>query len=320
MSPLPTILLIIAAVSLGATIIAILVAIRSSREAKSAIFPIVREEEAIKAQRARVSIFVWLAISALFFGGWLAAVRFAPSGEAAPVSQVADAPSATAPAVATVTNMPEIEAGVPPATPTPTNDNDLELTANLTELSTGTPISTLTPTATSTPVPPTATPSPSPLPPTATATATNTNTPTATVTPTLTPSATPTLTPTTLADGARVPTTAPRTPAPPDVHMGPIQFGLDVTGDLQIINPGTVFSPEVETVYAVYPFSGMSKGLDFAAVWYYQGVEFAREEMSWPFGDRANSYSFIHPRGPGLYKLELYVNDTVVATKLFEIR
>jgi hypothetical protein len=102
--------------------------------------------------------------------------------------------------------------------------------------------------------------------------------------------------------------------------MGPIEFGLDVTDDLKIINPGTVFSPTVETVYAVYPFSGMSKGLKFAVVWYYQGVELAREEIEWPFGDRASSYSFIHPRGPGLYKLELYVNDTVVATKLFEVR
>ncbi len=320
MSALPTILLIIAAVSMGATVIAILVAIRSSREAKSAIFPIVREEEALKAQRARVSIFVWLAITALFFGGWLAAVRFIPTGNSATVSEVASAPSATALAAAAAPNTPGVGTVAPTATPTLTNSDDLELTTNLTDLTTDTPTPpTFTPmpapSATSTPVPPTATPSPSPPP-----TATNTNTPTATITPTSTPSATPTPTPTTLADGARAPTTAPRTPAPPDVRMGPIEFGLDVTDDLEIINPGTVFSPTVETVYAVYPFSGMSKGLDFAVVWYHQGVELAREEIEWPFGDRANSYSFIHPRGPGLYKLELYVNDTVVATKLFEIR
>ena len=312
MPPLPTILLIIAAVSMGATVIAVLVAIRSSREAKSAIFPIVREEEAIKAQRARVSIFVWLAITALFFGAWLAAVRFAPPGDVATLPEAEGVPSATVLAAVVATNPPEVGALNPPATPTISNADDLEpTTPNPAELSTDPPLpplptSTVAPTATFTPEPPTATPAPP------TATPTSTNTPTATVTPTPTP--------TSLADVARVPTTAPRTPAPPSVRMGPIQFGAEVTDDLEIVNPGTVFSPDVKTVYAVYPFSGMSKGLDFAVVWYHQGVELAREEFKWPFGDKAYSYSFITPRGPGLYKLELYVNDTVVATKLFEIR
>jgi hypothetical protein len=102
--------------------------------------------------------------------------------------------------------------------------------------------------------------------------------------------------------------------------MGPIQFATGVTDDLQAIDPETVFPPDLEAVYAIYPFSGMEKDLDFAVVWYKNGVELVRDETKWPFGDRAISYSFIRPRGVGLYKLELYVNDTVVATKLFEIR
>ena len=102
--------------------------------------------------------------------------------------------------------------------------------------------------------------------------------------------------------------------------MGPIKFGTDITGDHQIVNPKAIFPSETEAIYASYPFSGMSKGLDFAAIWYHNGIELAREETEWQFGDKATSFSFIRPRGPGLYKLELYVNDTVVATKLFEIR
>lgn len=102
--------------------------------------------------------------------------------------------------------------------------------------------------------------------------------------------------------------------------MGPIQFGPDVTDDVQVINPGTVLPADIETVYAVYPFSGMEKGLNFGAVWYRNGVELGREETEWQFGESGNSFSFVIPRGTGLYKLELYVNDTVVATKIFEIR
>ena len=71
MASLPTILLILAALSAGATVIAAIVAFRSQKEASSAIFPIVREEEHSRAQRARISIFVWIAITALFLGGWL---------------------------------------------------------------------------------------------------------------------------------------------------------------------------------------------------------------------------------------------------------
>jgi hypothetical protein len=80
-----------------------------------------------------------------------------------------------------------------------------------------------------------------------------------------------------------------------------------------------MFPDGTATVYASYPFSGMSKGLEFSVVWYKNGVELIRDETEWQFGDKAYSYTFITPRGPGLYKLELYINDTVAATKLFEV-
>ena len=137
MPSLPTILLILAAFSMGATVIAVIVALRSAREADSAIFPIVREEEAIKAQRARLSIFIWLAVTALFLGGWLAALRFAPatdaaltsepepteSGEATPATASADTqpPTATeaAPTAVNVDDTPEATDPTPSSTPNP---------------------------------------------------------------------------------------------------------------------------------------------------------------------------------------------------------
>ncbi|MEW5956472.1 MAG: hypothetical protein AB1801_02025 [Chloroflexota bacterium] len=313
MLALPTILLILAALSIGATVIATMVAFRSSREAQSALFPIVKEEEANRARRARISIFIWLAVTALLLGGWLAsrltslpgAALRADTGEnRTPITQIvptltlelnAPGPSPTlSPTVAPATPLP-IATTAEPASATPTNSP---------------------PPATATPLPPTATSTP--LPPTATATATFSPTPT--VTPTATASPTPTPTPTSPADAARVPTVPGRTPAPPGVRMGPIRFGAGMTDDLQLIDPGDVFPAGIEAVYAVYPFKGMEKGLNFSVVWYRNGVELIREDSEWQYGDAANSFSFIVPRGPGLYKLELHVNDTVVATKLFEIR
>jgi len=64
----------------------------------------------------------------------------------------------------------------------------------------------------------------------------------------------------------------------------------------------------------------MVDGLDFSAVWYQNGVELWRDEQKWRWGNKAQFYSYLNPPGEGLYKLELYVNDSVVATGLFEIR
>ncbi len=323
MIPLPTILLILAAISVGATVITAIVAFRSEREARSTIFPIVREEETIRARRARVSIFVWLAITALFLGGWLA-TRLAipppslliseaeptqPPGQASVVTALATEtpplevvePSATTMRIVTGEIRPPTDTPRPPATTRP-----LPSSTSTPEPPTVTP-TPVPPTVTPTPVPPTATPTQTAVPPPATPTETQTPAP-------------PTPTPTSLAEAAKFPTPAPRTPAPAEARMGPIQFGTDITPEIEAVNPGTVFADGIEAVYAVYPFSGMERGLDFAVVWYQNGVELVRDEGAWQFGDKARSYSFIVPRGPGLYKLELYVNDSVLATGLFEIR
>lgn len=102
--------------------------------------------------------------------------------------------------------------------------------------------------------------------------------------------------------------------------MGPIQFATDITSEIEAINPDNLFPAGTEEIYAVYPYSGMERGLDFTAVWYKNGVEFVRDEEEWEFGDEFRSYRFLKPDGEGLYKLELYVNDSVMATALFEIR
>jgi hypothetical protein len=332
MISLPTILLILAAISSGATVIAILVALRSAREARSAIFPIVREEEAVRARRARVSIFGWLALTALFLGGWLATLRLVDAtdaqhlaeGEAveADEADVISFTTAARPASSAPTSTP-ITIIVGESQPTASDSSILSMTPLPATAASETPAAVATRPEAAAPSPTAAPPaapvaSPTPVPPTNTPTATPVP-PTATPSPTPTP-VPPTATPTSLADAARVPTTAPRTPAPPAARMGPIQFAEGITSDLEPVNPADTFLDGIEAIYAVYPFSGMERGLDFAVVWYKDGAELGREEEEWRFGDQARSYNYLVPRGKGLYKLELYVNDSVLATGLFEVR
>jgi len=330
MASLPNILLILAAISIGATVIAVLIAFRSQREAQAAIFPIVREEESIKAQRARLAIFVWVAITALFLGGWLATFRLTISNDT--TTEDSDTVSdqsveAVALEPATETPLPIIEPSpTPPSIETETQQPAPELLPTETLapliLPTVTPTSlpepTQPPPATPTPEP-TLTFTPTPLP----ATPTLTSTP---LPPTVTPTETstsvpPTVTPTPTALIIKFPTTPPpRTPAPPETRVGPIQFATEITPDLEAVNPNDTFPNGVEIIYAVYPVRGMQKGLNFKVIWYQNGVEVAREDGQWQWPTETRSYTFIGPSGEGLYKLELYVNDSIVATNLFEVR
>lgn len=328
MSLVPTILLILAAVSIGAMVIAAVVSLRSGREARSTLFPIIREEETARSRRARAAVFVLSALTALFLGGWLATLRLANFSAQALTSDNTPVPAITQAVAAVPTDIPPIapETGsAQPAAAAPAQALPTEIPAALSlaapvqaaeaqplpaALPTFTPVAvvelaTPSPTATATPVPPSPTPTatPSPVPPTAT--------------PSPVP---PTATPTLPAPAAYLPTSPARTPAPPGTRIGPIEFASGITRDVQAINPNRRFPASIHSIYAVYSYSGMENGLDFTAVWYRNGVEVSRGSEEWRWGVKASSYSYFNPPGEGLYKLELYINDSVLATGLFEIR
>lgn len=71
MSYLPILLLISAASCIGATVISVMIARRSSREARSTIFPVVREEETTRARWASVLSLLFTGLALLCFGGWI---------------------------------------------------------------------------------------------------------------------------------------------------------------------------------------------------------------------------------------------------------
>lgn len=301
-------------------VIAMLITFRAAREARSAIFPIVREEESLKARRARVSIFLWAAVTALFLGGWLASIRLTTAGNSVLIAGSTPVQFGETVVAEFATATSTQASQFPGAMASVDEDGQPLIQSVLTNTATPPTASPILITVESpTPMAPAATPNPTETPVSATATPTETATP---VPPTPTPTPVPqTATSTPAAFSAvRIPTSAPRTPAPPGAKMGPIQFSTEITDQIEPINPRDIFLQDVETIYAVYPYSGMQNGLNFRAVWYQNGVEFARDERQWEWGDQARSYSYLVPPGEGLYKLELYVNDSILATGLFEIR
>jgi hypothetical protein len=115
-------------------------------------------------------------------------------------------------------------------------------------------------------------------------------------------------------------TSPPRTPAPEGIRVGPIEFATKITSAREAIDPKTTFPKGTKAIYAVYQANGMKKGLPFRVIWYQNGAELAREEGFWEWGSSDRSFTFFGPPGEGLYKLELYVNDSIVATNIFEIK
>jgi hypothetical protein len=102
--------------------------------------------------------------------------------------------------------------------------------------------------------------------------------------------------------------------------MGPIQFATQITENVEPINPGDLFDEGADRIYAVFPYRGRVVGVAFKAVWYQNGTELWREESRWEWGSDARFFSFFQDPTEGLYKLELQVNDSVLATGLFEVR
>ncbi|GAB4536944.1 MAG: hypothetical protein Kow0063_23070 [Anaerolineae bacterium] len=292
MSLLSWLLVILAGLSLAAMVVSLTIANRSTREARSTIFPIVREEETVRARRARIVASVMGVLAAIMAGMFFLSGQLPtpglpalpmPSELAVGVPTEAETDAALSPAQ----NQPQtvVAEASPSLTEQPITPTGEQMVAATSQPAAG---QTSSPTPTATPAPPTATP-----------------TPVASATPTGPPPA-PTA-------------TRPPVPAPPSVQMGPITFATQITGRREPVNPGTVFSNTVSQVYATFPYTGMRNDLPWTQVWYFNDVEFSRGDNTWEWGSTDRSYVFTKLVGAGNYRLELYVNDELVASGEFTV-
>jgi hypothetical protein len=295
MSLLSWLLVILAGLSLAAMVVSITIASRSAREARSTIFPIVREEETVRARRARIATSVTGVIAAIMAGAFFLSGQL-PS-LSVPVPQL---PTRAVAIVKTPVAEEETSTG-PTATSLPPTENKQAPTQSQVATATSQPPAEATsplPQATPTIVPPSLTP---------TAAVPNS---------TLTPSATSTSVP---ASPTAIASPVP-VPAPASVQMGPIAFATEIGDGREPISPTTVFSESVGRVYAAFPYDGMRNGLTWTHIWYFNGVEFSRGEEPWKWGNADRSYVFIKLVGSGEYRLELLVNDDLVASGAFMVR
>jgi hypothetical protein len=291
MSLLSWLLVILAGLSLAAMVVSITIASRATREARSTIFPVVREEETVRARRAHIATSITGVIAAImagafFLSGQLPSLNIPTLSVPAEFAAIIESPvveaeslavETEAPIAVTETLLPQGEEQTTPASSqmpvsTPQLSSD-ETPTLLTRpiLASPTLIPTLAPAATSSPIPLSAT---------------------AVASPVL---------------------------APGDMELGPITFAAEVTGRRLPINARTVFSDTTRRVYATFPYSGMRNGLTWTQVWYFNDAEFSRGDEVWQWGSADRSYIFTKLVGAGDYRLELYVNDDLVASGEFTV-
>jgi hypothetical protein len=283
MAYLPLILLVSAALFSGATVLSIVIAIRARREHRNTIFPVVREMEGLKTRRAIIASVIFLILTALTIGGWMATQKN-PANIL--MAKEATLQTQTPQQILEVNSEPNNETG--PVTESNAEQEEIDPTgssdnpSNAPQIVGSTVIVTPDPTA-----PPTPSPQPEP-----------TSSPTAAPTPSRKISS---------------------LPAPEGSSLGPITFGAEITEQQEALNPTEIFSIETEAIYAVFPYRGMKNGLPFTTIWYYQDKELAREEFDWSWGYSGRSFVFIKPRNPGTYKVELKIGDEIKASGVFEV-
>ncbi len=142
---LPLALLIVSALLVGATVLAIITAVRSLRERRITIFPVVRETETLRAQRALLAAGIFTVLAAAGIGGWAATQRQPEN-----ILRAQTVSTQTRPEISAVTPVVPTATPAPPQ-PLPAAPTVVGVSTIITPEPTVTPAPTAIPTETPTP-------------------------------------------------------------------------------------------------------------------------------------------------------------------------
>ena len=169
------------------------------------------------------------------------------------------------------------------------------------------------------------------FPPSPTITRTPTITTTPTITQTLENTYTPTITLTlqyTYTPGIpNIVQTAIQTPVGVDINavFSPIEFSTQ-TKDGVVINTKDIFDPPITQMFAGYTYDRMALGVQWTAVWLYQGQLICYETYPWKWSTGGAGYSdacnaVLKPEQwlPGEYEVQIFVGQTYKTSGKFTI-
>ena len=311
MPVVPLFLLILTALFGGATAVSMVIARRARREHRTSFFPYVRESEGIKAVRARIIAVIFLALSGVTIGGWVATQQnpnniliardIVAEPEAPSLAQADIALNNAEPALSDAEISPSlVEETESAAVPVSPDLSESPLNSDNTQTLSSAPPTTLLSPANPTIV--LATSTPLPTAPAAQAVA-------------IAPAPTATF-----ASGFALVRNVAERALPDGMQIGSVQFTTRINDRYEAVNPQDNFSTQADKVYAVFSTAGMRDGLPVSIIWYYQGQEILRDEYEWQWGSEANTFAYVRPQGSGSYQVELKIGTETIAANGFEVK
>jgi len=108
-----------------------------------------------------------------------------------------------------------------------------------------------------------------------------------------------------------------------DAVFSAIQFSNSLNSDLQPVDPSLEFTNPVGHLYGAYSYNNMSDGVQWTALWYWEGELVYYETSIWEGGTGGYGYSDWNPSSdqwqPGVYEVQLFIGEVWMVSGTFTV-
>jgi hypothetical protein len=109
----------------------------------------------------------------------------------------------------------------------------------------------------------------------------------------------------------------------PKVVFSTLQFTTE-SSSYPVANPGTVFQNPVKHLFAVFTYDHMLPGVQWTALWLYQGKLVHDETKPWDGATGGSGFTDWNPTPdlwlPGIYEVQIFVGEELVANGRFLVQ